>query len=348
MKIDRLLAITILLLNRRRISAGELAERFEVSTKTVYRDIETLCRAGIPIISHQGTSGGFEMMERYTIGRQMLSAGEIEALRTAVKGAATVLDDRMFSDLTEKVQALLGSANGSDPVQGGTGVVFDFNPWCSTEFIRGRVDLLRTAAREAVRVEIRYLNMNGGESVRLLEPAVLLMKGNVWYLQAYCLLREEFRIFRLSRMLEVRRTGEPFIPRSAPPIDGYGWNDKWDSTPRVEISLRFRSEARLRVSDEFDAARIEVLADGSMRLVGMFVPNEGFYGMLLSYGDRMTVESPPAVRSELVRRALRIAAAYGGECDPVGDSNLDGKVSETPSVNMDREMSVLGAYTDGN
>ncbi len=330
MKIDRLLAITILLLNRRRISAGELAERFEVSTKTVYRDIETLCRAGIPIVSHQGMSGGFELMERYTIGRQMLSSGEIEALRTAVKGAASVLGDRTFADLTEKVQALLGSGSGQDGA--GPGVVFDFNPWGPNGMMRGQVEILRQAAREAVRMEIRYLNMNGLESRRLIEPSMLLMKGSVWYVQAYCLLRSEFRLFRLSRILELRETGEPFLPKPAPTLDGYAWNDDWNPLPRIEVSLRFRPEVRIRVTDEFNPASIEETEDGSVRVRTSFSRDEWFYGMLLSYGDKVTVESPPEVRSELLRRARSLIAAYGADADADGSEGSGSEGAAGKSV----------------
>lgn len=310
MKIDRLLAMTILLLNRKRISAAELAERFEVSTKTVYRDIETLSRAGIPIVSHQGMNGGFELMERYTIGRQMLSPGEIEALRTAVKGAATAMGDRTFDELTEKVQALLGGGNGAGGEAAGPGVVFDFNPWNCGPSMRHRIELLRSAAKEALRVEVRYLNMNGRESRRVLEPAMLLLKGGTWYLQAYCLLRGEFRIFRLTRMLELKETGEPFLPKPAPPIDSYDWNDDWDRKPALEVSLQFRPAVRLRVIDQFEPSRVTELADGSVRIGGLFVADEWFYGMLLSYGDQVCVESPREVSEELLRRARQIVEAY--------------------------------------
>ncbi|OWR31871.1 DNA-binding transcriptional regulator [Saccharibacillus sp. O23] len=309
MKIDRLLAMTILLLNRRRISAAELAERFEVSTKTVYRDIETLCRAGIPIVSHQGMNGGFELMERYTIGRQMLSPGEIEALRTAVKGAATAMGDRTFDELTEKVQALLGG-NGTGGEAAGPGVVFDFNPWNCGPSMRHRIELLRSAAKESLRVEVRYLNMNGGESRRTLEPAMLLLKGGTWYLQAYCLLRGEFRIFRLTRMLELRETGEPFLPKPAPPIESYDWKDDWDRRTPLDVSLHFRPAVRLRVIDQFEPSRLTESADGSVRVGGLFVADEWFYGMLLSYGDQVRVESPREVAEELLRRARQIVEAY--------------------------------------
>lgn len=337
MKIDRLLAITILLLNRERISAGVLAERFEVSTKTVYRDIETLCRAGIPIVSHQGMSGGFELMERYTIGRQMLSPGEIEALRAAVKGAASVLDDQTFADLADKVQALLGGGAEAR----GPGVIFDLNSWSGHASTRDRVECLRHAAREALRVEVRYLNMSGQESRRLLEPAMLLMKGGIWYVQAYCLLRKEFRIFRLSRMLELRETGEPFIPKAAPAIDTYEWSDDWDSMPRIAVSLRFCAEVRLRVTDGFEASLITELEDGSVRMAGDFTADDWFYGMLLSYGDRVKVESPSAVAEELVRRAKRIVESYAGiaPTDPRTDSE-NGDCPPT-SNNVDIGVSVF-------
>ncbi|MCQ4087934.1 YafY family protein [Saccharibacillus sp. JS10] len=306
MKIDRLLAITILLLNRQRVNAAELSSRFEVSTKTIYRDIETLSRAGIPIVSYPGIGGGFELMERYTIGRQLLSPSEIQALRAAVQGAASVIDDQTFTDLTDKVQALLGGASETRL----PGVVFDLNTWSGIASVRDRVECLRQAARNAIRVEVRYLNMNGQESRRILEPAMLLMKSGIWYLQAYCLLRGEFRMFRLSRMLELAETGEPFVPKIAPAIDTEEWSGDWRRNPRSEVTLHFNKNVRLRVTDEFESSMITELEDRSVRVQGEFAPDSWFYGMLLSYGDEVKVESPNFIAQELMNRAKKIVERY--------------------------------------
>lgn len=146
----------------------------------------------------------------------------------------------------------------------------------------------------------------------MLEPAMLLMKGGIWYVQAYCLLRGEFRLFRLSRILELRDTQEPFMPKPAPSIDNYEWREHWDKTAPVEVSLRFDPDVRLRVTDQFDPSRLSELEDGGVRVTGSFVADEWFYGMLLSYGDRVRVESPREAADELLRRARQIVDAYAG------------------------------------
>ncbi|WP_438351164.1 helix-turn-helix transcriptional regulator [Paenibacillus sp. FA6] len=143
MKIDRLLAMTVLLLNRERVSAKELAERFEVSIKTICRDMDTLSQSGIPVFAHQGTSGGFEIMKQYTISRQYLTFGEISSIVAAVKGMGTVLDDSTFASLNEKVKALLSKSDKQQSEQQGEGIVFDLNPWGQGPEARNKVNPLR-------------------------------------------------------------------------------------------------------------------------------------------------------------------------------------------------------------
>lgn len=206
MKIDRLLAITVLLLNRGKLSAKELAERFEVSSKTIYRDMDTLCQAGIPIVAHQGISGGFEIMEHYMIDKYWLSAEEMSTLVTAVQGLSRALDDQQLGILLEKVKALLfrveqGHGNGyrRDPV------IMDFQPWGQRQGLKPAVSLLKKAIHQKRRVMMEYIDAKGAAEPRTIEPASLILKGNVWYVQAFCLEREAHRVFRLSRMQQIGR-----------------------------------------------------------------------------------------------------------------------------------------------
>ncbi|BBH23595.1 DeoR family transcriptional regulator [Paenibacillus baekrokdamisoli] len=313
MKIDRLLAMTVLLLNRKRVSAKELADRFEVSTKTIYRDMETLNQAGIPIVAHQGILGGFEIMEPYTIARQFLTLNEITAIIAAVKGIATAVDDSMLTNLLDKVQAMLSKMDRIDAEQQGTGMVFDFNPWGQSAAAREKVNTWRQAIEETRKVKIQYLNMNGVESERVVEPAALIMKGNLWYLHAYCNLRQDFRVFRLSRVQDLQMLTEHFERRPAPSLDGYAWDSEWSKDSKREVILTFHPKVRYRVVDSFPPDWVTELEDGSVQVKGELLEDEWLYGTLLSYGDKVKVEQPTSVVEEVVSRAQKIIERYSNE-----------------------------------
>ncbi|SEG26926.1 Predicted DNA-binding transcriptional regulator YafY, contains an HTH and WYL domains [Paenibacillus sp. UNC499MF] len=310
MKIDRLLAMTVLMLNRGRISAKELAERFEVTTKTVYRDMETLSRAGIPVVAHQGVSGGFEIMEPYTLARQLVSLKEISSLLAAVKGVSTALDDQTYANLAEKVEGLLLRTDTADWERRKDDLVFDFHPWGQGAAAKNKVSALKGAIEDGRRAAITYVNTNGTETERIVEPAALILKGSVWYLHAYCTLRKEFRIFRLSRIADLSVLSQASEPREVPPLEGYSWNSEWLAHKEVEMTLHFRAEVRHRVGDAFPPGLVNLLPDGSLCVQGVFALDEWFYGMLLSFGDSLKIEHPPSLAGEIRERARKILLRY--------------------------------------
>ncbi|ASS67517.1 MULTISPECIES: YafY family protein [unclassified Paenibacillus] len=308
MKIDRLLAITVLLLNRGRISAKELAERFEVSTKTIYRDIDSLNLSGIPIVTFKGVSGGFEIMEGYTMDRQFLTREEIGALASAVNGMKSALDDGMLAVLLDKVKALVGKS-GRSP-SSSEAVMFDFNPWGQSGQAREKLLMLRHAADRMLKVEIQYVDRNGSGSERVIEPANLIMKAGIWYVRSFCLLENEIRVFRLSRIRELRLLPEHFRSRELPLLDKYEWDREWSKDKETDLILEFHPDARHRVEDSFPSHLVHPDADGRVTVAGRLAVDEWFYGMLLSYGEHVKVIEPEFVAEELVFRVRKIIGLY--------------------------------------
>jgi predicted DNA-binding transcriptional regulator YafY len=310
LKIDRLLAMTVLLLNRDRISAKELAERFEVSTKTIYRDMDTLSQSGIPVLAHQGTMGGFEIMEQYTISRQYLTLSELSSMIAAVKGVGMAVDDAAYSTLQDKVMALLRKSDKDSNGQRGESLVFDLNPWGQGPEARQKVNLFKQAIEDKRIVQLSYINRNGTETERTAEPYALILKGNIWYVHAYCLLRGAFRVFRVSRIHQAEALSATFERREAALLDKYAWDSDWLGTDEVEVTLVFRPQARYRVGDSFPADKVTIAEDGSLRVKNSFVLDEWFYGMLLSHGDHVKVEQPDFVAEQVVERARNIIGRY--------------------------------------
>ncbi|WP_106768676.1 helix-turn-helix transcriptional regulator [Paenibacillus faecalis] len=311
MKIDRLLATTVLLLNRGRVSAKELAERFEVSSKTIYRDMDALSQAGVPIVAYQGVSGGFEIMEQFMIDRYWLSIEEMSSLVTAVKGIHCALEDQETGLLLEKVKNLLQKAQrGYTEEQREDRLIMDMNPWGHRAGIKETMQLLRQGVDEKRKTMIEYISSSGQSQKRVIKPVSLILKGSVWYVHAYCTLRKDFRIFRLTRIQHVALREERFETLEAPEVEKFQWAASWSDTPDETLVLTFKKEARQRLADVFHPNEVSLLPDGDFRIEVVLKPDDWFYGMILSFGDQVKVESPDFVAEEVVRRAEQIIGRY--------------------------------------
>lgn len=307
MKIERLLAIVMLLLGKRRLSASELAKHFEVSLRTIYRDLETINTAGIPIVSYPGASGGYEIMESFTIDRQFLSLDELVTLVAALKGVHTSAADRQVGPLLEKIKALAGStktgAGRAHPI------VYDFNPWGSTEESTRKINELRQAIENRQRVAFRYTKYQGDAQDRKVEPVTLILKGYVWYVYGYCLLRRSYRLFRVSRMADIVVTSESFAPHPQT-VEALEWREEWDAADRVSLHLEFAPSVQVRVRDMFSPEETVVLENGSLQVKTVASNDEWLHGMLLSFGDALTVIEPASVRNRIRDTARKMLERY--------------------------------------
>lgn len=311
MKLDRLLAITMLLLNRKRVSAKELAERFEVSLRTIYRDVETIQYAGIPVVSYPGSTGGYEIMDRYRLDRQFLSFEELNAIIIALRGIRPTLDDREIEPLLDKVGAMLGKAERDRMEETSDRLVIDINPWSSGQEDRDKLAGLRKAIHENRVIRFTYTRGDGEQTSRSCEPMRLVLKGFVWYLYGYCLLRGDFRIFRLSRMRDWEITDRTFVRREEPP---HGNPLRWERTgsggPLVDLVLRFGPKSRVLAEDDFPPDAIEAAPDGSV-LVRAARPDEPWlYHYLLGFGPDVKVLEPPETAARLREMAEEIVRLY--------------------------------------
>ncbi|PZD95646.1 YafY family transcriptional regulator [Paenibacillus sambharensis] len=311
MKMERLLAIVMLLLGRKRISARELSERFEVSQRTIYRDIESLCAAGVPVAAHTGMDGGYEIMEQYRIERQYLTIEELESIVVALRGVHSTMDEKLISGVLDKVSALV-AGSGQDGTRTAQQMMIDLNPWHAGNAERKRLDSLKQAIASCRHIEFHYTNGRGEQTRRTCEPMLVVLKGYVWYLYGYCLLREEFRIFRLSRIKQLELLPTSFVRRESElalePL-------RWDSLllqdrPLIRLKLLFEPASRALVEDRYEPDKIQEQPDGKL-LVESVQPDEPWlYGWLLSFGTNVRVLEPKETASRLYREAMEICKLY--------------------------------------
>ncbi|MDQ6421988.1 YafY family protein [Paenibacillus sp. LHD-117] len=314
MKLERLMAITILLLNRKRVQAQELADRLEVSLRTVYRDLDTLGQAGIPIVSYTGMEGGYEIMDSFRLDRQLLSFDELTALSTALRGLETTKAyDRSNMDLLlSKVGAMVAQAEQGRAGEGNR-IHIDFTPWKNSEEDRSRYDSLRQAVNDRKLIRFTYTSRKGEEQEREVEPMALVLKTYSWYLHGYCRLRGDYRIFKLSRIRELSIQSDTFIRRTESLAE---LNDRWkkpetnEANEAIHVALLFEASVAVSVMDRFDERDIERLADGKLIVRTTYTSENWLIGTVLYYRTDVIVLKPASIAAKVRQVALEIAEQY--------------------------------------
>ena len=298
MHIDRLFGMVYWLIERGGSTAEEMAQRFEVSKRTIYRDVELLSQAGIPVFASRGKGGGIRILEGYRMHGAMLTRQEQGELLFALEGmnaTRTLQSTRLLS----RMRALFRQV-GQDYIE------VDFHDWGSGKAEYDNFTWIKQAILENRLLRFAYFNTNGQNTVRTVEPMKLIFKNTGWYLCAFCLQRQALRLFRITRMQKVELTQEYFTPR---PMSEYPWKD----TPPVQwmtLKLRFSHSQIYRVLDQFDHDEIVYDQDGSLIVTTQYPDSDWVKGHILSFGKEVEVLFPQSLRRQLAQEAREIVERY--------------------------------------
>ncbi len=300
MKNSRLFEILFILVERRRVTARELAERFEVSERTIYRDVDALSAAGVPVYAQIGRGGGIRLMDQFVLDRAVLSPEQQDEVLLALQAVLGVRRAGYERDTLSKLSALFRR-------QGGDWMEVDFAGWGGGKQERNNFQLVKEAILTRRRLEFTYYSSGGERTRRQTEPAKLVFKSGCWYLQAFCLTRQDWRVFRLGRMEDPALEEERYTPRPAPaalePEPSAGARE-------VRLRLRFQPEAAYRVLDSFHPSQVTREGEGRLLVECAFPEDEWVLGFLLSFGDRVEVLEPDDWRKRLARETKKIAEIY--------------------------------------
>ena len=310
MRIDRLLSIIVILLNNDRISAGYLAEKYEVSRRTIYRDIDAINLSGIPIISYPGNAGGFGIMENYKINRQVLTLKDMVSIITALKGINTALEDKELDSAINKITSLIPKDKTEYLELQSGHIVFNIPPWGHRKSRKDMLKIINNSIIRSTLLNIDYLNTEGEKSSRIIEPMTLLFKGYSWYLFAFCSLKNDYRMFRISRIKLLAVLDKEFIRRKKSYLDVLE-NENKGSIETEIIKLKFKKRQRVTIEDYFDENSIQDLDNGDL-IVTMQVPkgNTLIYKMILGYGDDVEVLEPEYMRKKIKNILKNIIEKY--------------------------------------
>ncbi|MDH6364385.1 putative DNA-binding transcriptional regulator YafY [Enterococcus sp. PF1-24] len=292
---SRLLQMLLLLLEKGNTTAPALAEKFEVSVRTIYRDIDALSAAGVPVYTIQGQGGGIFIQEEYVLNKLLISEAEQNQILLALQNLNFVEQ--------ENTLALLGKLKGIFQKSAANWLEVDFSDWgINRELL---YSTLQQAIVEKQQVKFTYLSYKGQFFQREVEPLKLVFKGKSWYLYAFCHLRADYRLFKLARMKELQVTSE-YFQRTAPEKV----LPQVTSAPMamVDLTLAFPAELAYRVYENFE--KITEKADGSFEVQVTLPDNESSYQFLLSFGARVEVLAPAEFRKQMQMEIEKLYHLY--------------------------------------
>ncbi|MBN1761187.1 MAG: YafY family transcriptional regulator [Chitinispirillaceae bacterium] len=292
------------------MTTPDLAEHFGVSVRTIYRDIEAIQSAGIPVTSYQGHEGGFHIMDNYRINRQVLTFEDIVSILSTLRGINTSLDSRDLDDVIEKIGCLIPEDREEEFNRRCEQIALDIVPWGPGERLQELFRLLHRGITEQRTVSFTYTNYQGQASERIVEPMTLLFKSFNWYLFGYCRLRQDFRLFKLSRMRTPELLPEHFSRKEASYRDAVEQGTGATTQHTVTLELRFIPQVRVKVEEYFEPDQIRLLDDGFLQVKVPFPEDDWIYSWLLSFGDEVEVVAPQSIRKKITALVRKIGEKY--------------------------------------
>lgn len=288
MQIDRLFEIVHILLNQKITTTRELAERFEVTKRTILRDINTLSLAGIPITTSAGKGGGISIHDTYKLDKTYLSDGEREQI---LLGLQTLLPTRQINseDIINKLSSFFD-------VDKNSWIEVEYSSWSHPTVDKDKFEKLKNATIYSHSIRFIYSNGNGLTSERTVNPLKLVFKNNSWYLSAYCLSKNDYRFFKLSRISNLSVLKDSF-DKSKYHISTS--EKKMQYTEFFNLKAIFSSEVAYRVYDEFNNQDIVKNNNGTLTVTTKFLNTHWTTSYFLSFGANVKIISPVVLQKEI-------------------------------------------------
>ena len=289
---SRLFKILYYLLDREHATAPELAAEFEVSPRTIYRDVEALSSAGIPIYTEPGRNGGIYLLQDFILDRAILSENEKQEVLTVLQS--------IFATGYTGGKELLTKLSALFNVNTRNWLEIDFSRWGKCAYDNSKFEILKTAVIQYKELKIVYENTNSERSTRIIQPLKISYKSKEWYLKAFCMEKQDFRIFKLNRILELELLENTFVPRPYPE-EKNNFQQSYH-----QIVLLFSKEIAYRVYDEFDRTEIEYQKNGDLVVHTEMPVDPWLIGYLLSFGAQVEIIEPKYLKGVLAVQAQEI------------------------------------------
>lgn len=299
MKIDRLIGIIAVLQQNKKVTAPYLAKKFEVSRRTINRDIEDICRAGIPIVTTQGKDGGISIMEGFNLNTSVFTTEELQAIFTGLRS----VDSVSHTSYEERLSTKISGKDSVIPVT--NSILIDLSSHYK-DSLASKIELLKKAISQKRLIRFHYY-YSKGEADKLIEPYLIVFKWSNWYIFGFCTEQQDFRMYKLNRLWDLHVTDTKFEPREVPEQ-----RKDFDShmTDDYMITAVFDSSEKYRLIEEYGTKCYTETEDGRLLFHRGFTNIELAIDWLLGFGDRVEVVEPAEIRGRLKKIAQNLLNKY--------------------------------------
>jgi hypothetical protein len=296
MRDSRLFRILYYVLEKGKVTANELSEKFEVSVRTIYRDIDVISSAGIPIYATQGKGGGIEIADDFVLKKSLLSEKEQEQILVALKGLEGI-NKQYENELLTKLSAFFKIKNTN-------WIEVDFTNWQRGNEYDELFNYIKSAIINKNIIRFTYFSSNEKETSREVKPIRLLFKGWDWYVYTFCLLRNEFRYFKLSRIRDLKILDENFEDS----YEDVVLIKKMEYKDTVHVKLKFDRKVAFRVYDEMGDIKED--EEGNL-YAEIELPNDyNLYNYIFSFGESVEVLEPIEIRNNIRDMINKMSRIY--------------------------------------
>lgn len=297
MKESRLFKILYYLLEHKDVTALELAKHLEVSVRTIYRDIDDISGAGIPVYTTQGRNGGVKILDGFTLDKSMFSEGEKEQI---LNGLATMLatNGKNSNELLYKLKSVF-------QIQSTSWIEVDFSGWFQQEVSEDMFNDLKKSILSRNIVSFNYLNSQGENIYRQVQPIKMIFKGKSWYMYGFCLVKSDYRFFKLTRIKNLAISEENFLPKKINPIV----NKTIKQEETIKVTLKFDKHVAFRVYEEFGKEDITE-KENSLYVTVLLPNNQTLYSYMLSFEEHVEIIKPKIIRENMILKIGKIKENY--------------------------------------
>ncbi len=307
MKYQMMLKILFLLLSRKKVSAKYIADRYEISIRSVYRYIDELSLANVPIYNERGRNGGYSISENYKIPASFLSSEESEKIISTLLEINKELGSDVLASAIEKLGSIAKISSETPTINFGN-LIIDGSAWGVSDAYGETLKILQKAIEEKTLLSICYIDRDGESTERIIEPHVLALKQGLWYVYAYCRLRDTFRLFKVGRIEKIKSINENFSRRELNDLKLVF--EKWYDEPDEDIDFIIDKSVKPDVEEWLGVDKVHVSPSGKITATAKLPIDDYLTAKILSFGSKVKVESPKKLKDAVIKTAKSVEDLY--------------------------------------
>lgn len=299
--------ILITVLNNKKVTVNELSLKYEISKRTVLRYIQDLSVAKIPIITLQGRNGGVAIADNYSLDRMFFTEKEMKRLYDGVNSITNLFNDKTSCSLKEKLKCM--NCKENKQILATDTILIDSGPWGDIKSYKDKFNVLEKSINSNIEVVIIYHDVNGIETERNVQPYTLVFKKGLWYVYAYCLLRNEYRLFKIGRIAKISLTDNIF-KRKAIDVKNLPYNLKWfENDNNINVVFQISPDIKSEIEEWLSFENVKRNKDGKIYAFAR-LPENGLVHKILSYGNKIKVIEPFSLKQKLINTVNGIEKLY--------------------------------------